>query len=101
MLTSKFICVELASFHVFDRDHDGYLSKEELRSRLRALARSGCEPHLSPYESRAIDYKVDSILEDAFRIIDTQGDGGIDVKEYINAFSNGDVVLQFMTALRA
>lgn len=90
-----------ASFHVFDKDHDGMLSKEELRNRLRALARSGCDPHLSQSESLSIDAKVEEILEDAFKIIDTRKDGGIDVQEYINAFSNGEVVLQFMTALRA
>lgn len=77
------------------------MNKEELRTRLRALARSGSTPHLTPSESRSIDIKVDHILDEAFTIIDTGKDGGIDVREYIDAFSNSDVVMQFMTALRA
>lgn len=48
-----------------------------------------------------IDVKVANILDEAFQLIDTGRDGGIDVREYISAFSDSEVVLHFMSALRA
>lgn len=68
--------------------------------RLRALARTTSGTHLSPAESQAIDDKVEALLDEAFKTIDTEQDGQIDVQEYLNAFSNGEVVLRFMTALK-
>lgn len=91
--------MHLASFNVFDRNHDGKLTRDELRMRLRALGRCGHCERLSAEQSRELDQKVECMLDRAFDQIDKDHSGTIDVDEYIAAFSNTDILRQFMTAL--
>ena len=61
------------AFRQFDRNNDGVLSKREVRNMLRPL-------------SNEIDPKdIDKIIEKA----DTNGDGVISFKEFVNAIMNG------------
>lgn len=91
----------IASFRAFDRDHSGSLTKDELHLKLKTLLRTKNDGTIrSQDEVDAMDADVKKILDEVFTLMDTNGDGQIDIDEYVKGFSQNPAVIEFINDLR-
>lgn len=90
-----------ASFRAFDRDHSGSLTKDELHLKLKTLLRTkGDGTVRTSEEVEAMDADVTKILDEVFTLMDTDGNGSIDIDEYVKGFSTNPTVIEFINNLR-
>ena len=90
-----------ASFHAFDKDRSGTLTKEELRLKIKTLLRSKKDgsPRTAE-EIAAMETEVNKLLDDVFELIDTDKSGSIDIDEYVKGFAGNPQVIEFVENLR-
>lgn len=92
----------LASFHYFDNDRNGILTKDELRLKLRSMVIHKFQTRqqlLSASLQTEVYGVIDTVLDDVFAKADTDGSGGIDIEEYVKAFSGSAHVTDFLKNL--
>lgn len=91
-----------ASFHYFDQDRNGILTKDELRLKLRSMVIHKFQTRqqlLSSSLQTEVYGVIDTVLDDVFSKADTDGSGGIDIEEYVKAFSGSAHVADFLKNL--
>ena len=91
----------LASFHAFDKDRSGTLTKDELRLKIKTLLRTKSDgtPRTAD-EVTAMESDVNTLLDEVFDLIDTDKSGSIDIDEYVKGFAGNPKVIEFVNNLR-
>jgi len=91
----------LASFHAFDKDHNGSLTKDELRLKIKTLLRTKKDgkPRTAE-ELAAMETDVNKVIDEVFELIDVDKSGSIDIDEYVRGFAGNAKVIEFIENLR-
>ena len=90
-----------ASFHAFDKDRSGTLTKDELRLKIRTLLRTKKDGQArTTDELTAMEADLNKLLDDIFDLIDTDKSGSIDIDEYVRGFAGNPQVISFIENLR-
>jgi Ca2+-binding EF-hand superfamily protein len=91
----------VASFHAFDKDRSGTLTKDELHLKVKTLLRVKKDGTArTPEELKDIDAEVTKVIDEVFDLIDTDKSGSIDIEEYVRGFAGNAQVIDFIENLR-
>lgn len=92
---------EIASFKAFDKDHNGSISKDELRLRVKTLLRTNRDGTPRTLEElEAAMKEAEKVLDEVFELIDTDKSGSIDIEEYTRGFAQNPKVTEFIHSLQ-
>lgn len=94
-----------ASFHIFDKDGNGSLSKDEVRDMLRMVivqvmraqyrTAHGKSASKSVTLDTAANAKIDAVVEEVFTRVDKDHSGSIDIDEFERGFAENPEMLAF------
>lgn len=89
-----------ASFHAFDTNNDGTLSREELKPKIRAVLRKK-EQLFNPSTSflATLDVETDLVVDYIFDLIDEDDSNSVDIKEFVVGFSKNKRVVTLLREL--
>lgn len=98
LLTSRLTSlVVTASFHIFDTNNDGSLSRDELKLKIRAVLKGKRMAHnFSAMYSKILDKETDQVVDKIFDLIDTDKNGTIDVEEFVTGFAENAEVSELL-----
>lgn len=91
-----------ASFHAFDSNNDGTLSREELKPKIRSVIRKK-QQLFQPDTGflAALDVETDEVVDYIFDLIDEDKSDSIDIEEFVAGFAKNQQVIELLTQLSA